>query len=279
MRMLILLFCLALGTPVLAASADLAPATRAFDDGAFSRAAFLARKLDTSQGDAFAARAELVQGEFVSVGAGRRAAFDRALADARRAILRDPARPEGHLYLAVALGLVARGEGVLMAHLAGYGDEARAHIDRALALAPDNAWAHAALGGWHLEIAYAGGLVGAALYGASVEAGEASYERALALDPGNISIAWQYAFQLAGIGGKSRIDRAQALLAAILEHPPQTALDRFLRDGAAELAAAVESRNRPEMLRVVTRRLGRDGFGATAPGPRLETRPSVGRTR
>lgn len=277
MRALVFLFCLAVAAPALATGDDLAPAAAAFDDGTFLRAARLARDLGTAEGDAFAARAELAQGEFVAQPAARHAALDRAVADARRSIVRDEAHPEAHLYLAVALGLIARGEGGLAAHLAGYGDEARLYIDRALELAPDNAWGHAALGGWHLEIAHTGGFVGGVIYGASAGEGEAAYERALALDPENMSIAWQYAFQMAGLGGEARRVRARQLLAAVLERPPHTALDRLLREGAEELDAALASGDEAEILGVVTARLGR-AAGEPA-GPRLETRPSVGRTR
>lgn len=277
MRTLILFFCLAFAAPVLAAGGDVGPAAAAFDEGIFLRAARLARDLGTAEGDAFAARAELAQGEFVARPAVRRAALDRAVADARRSIARDAAHPEAHLYLAVALGLIARGEGGLAAHLAGYGNEARRHIDRALELAPDNAWGHAALGGWHLEIAHTGGFVGGVIYGASAGQGEAAYERALALDPENMSIAWQYAFQMAGLGGEARLARARQLLAAILERPPHTALDRLLHDGARELDAALESGGEAEIRRIVTSRLGR--VTGEPAGPRLETRPSIGRTR
>lgn len=269
----------ALPVPVIAMTGDLEPAAAAFDNGVFSRAARLARDLGTAEGDAFAARAELARREFIAVPASRRAALDKATADARRAVARDPKRPEGHLYLAVALGLIARGEGGLAAHLAGYGGEARRHIDTALQLAPDNAWAYAALGGWHLEIAHTGGFVGAALYGAGAADGEAAYERALTLDPENISIAWQYAFQIAGMGGEVRRARARQLLAAILKNPSHTALDVLLRGHAAELAAAVDNDDRAEILRIVTLRLGRAEAGAAPPGSRVVPRPPIGRTR
>jgi len=269
----------ALPMPVIAMAGDLEPAAAAFDNGVFARAARLARDLGTAEGDAFAARAELARREFIAVPASRRAALDKATADARRAIARDPKRPEGHLYLAVALGLIARGEGGLAAHLAGYGGEARRHIDTALQLEPENPWAHAALGGWHLEIAHTGGFVGAALYGAGAAEGEAAYERALTLDPENISIAWQYAFQIAGMGGEARRARARQLLAAILENPSPTALDVLLRGHAAELAAAVDNDDRAEILRIVTLRLGRMEAGTAPPGSRVVPRPPIGRTR
>jgi tetratricopeptide (TPR) repeat protein len=248
------LLCVA---PAVALDRDLAAAQAAFDSGAFGRAALLARKVQTGEGDALASRAEMVRGDFISTGEARLAHFEAALRDGRRAVARAPDRPEAHLAVAVALGLVARREGSMAAHFGGMASEARNHIDRALALNPDNAWAHAALGGWHLEIAYEGGPLGSVVYGASAEAGIAAYEQALVLDPANMSIAWQYAFQLAGFGGPDRLARASELIGGIVEREPHTALETLLRDAALELKQALDSRDTAAVSRIVALRLGR----------------------
>lgn len=260
LRAALLLFAALLAAaPAFALDRGLADAQAAFDSGAFGRAALLARKLHTGAGDALASRAEMVRGDFMSTGPARLAHFEAALRDGRHAVAREPDRPEAHLAVAVALGLVARREGSMAAHFRGMAKEARAHIDRALALNPDNAWAHAALGGWHLEIAYAGGPLGKIVYGASAEAGIAAYERALALDPANMSIAWQYAFQLAGFGSRERIARASELIGGIVARRPRTALETLLRDAALELKQALDRRDMAAVSRIVALRLGRAG--------------------
>lgn len=258
LRPAILLFAALLAAaPASALDRGLAEAQAAFDDGAFGRAALLARKLQTGAGDALASRAEMVRGDFGSTGPARLAHFEAALRDGRHAVAREPDRPEAHLAIAVALGLIARREGSMAAHFKGMATEARDHIDRALALNPDNAWAHAALGGWHLEIAYEGGPLAKVVYGASAEAGIAAYERALALDPANMSIAWQYAFQLAGFGGRERVARASDLIGGIVARRPRTALETLLRDAALELKQALDRHDMAAASRTVALRLGR----------------------
>lgn len=272
LRIMVLVLVAALqAIPASALDRGLAAAQAAFDSGAFARAALLARKLHSGEGDALASRAEMVRGEFEAASGERLPRFKAALADARRAVLRAPDRPEAHLAIAVALGLIARSEGSMVAHFKGMATEARAHIDRALALNADNAWAHAALGGWHLEIAYAGGTLGSIIYDASAGTGTAAYERALALDPGNMSIRYQYAFQLVGLGGEEQLARASELLADIVARKPRTALETLLRQSASELKEALDRGDAKAAARIVAVRLGRAAAS--------EPRPAEIRTR
>ncbi|ABS62057.1 conserved hypothetical protein [Parvibaculum lavamentivorans DS-1] len=267
LRALLLFAAVLAAAPALAFDRGLAEAQAAFDSGAFARAAMLARRLQTGEGDALASRAEMVRGDFGAEGDARLVRFEAALRDGRRAVARAPERPETHLAVAVALGLVARREGSMAAHFTGMATEARAHIDKALALNPDNAWAHAALGGWHLEIVHAGGPLGGVVYGASADEGIAAYERALALDPANMSIAWQYAFQLAGFGTTAKTARAGELLAEIAGREPATALEKLLRDAALELKQALDANDMAAASRIVALRLGRAAPPAQAPAP------------
>lgn len=267
--LLVLLFAF---SPVQAAERSLAAAQSEFDAGNFAEAAVLARKLRTAKGDALASRAEAVRGQFMAEGDERLRRFRIALADGRRAVSRAPDLPEAHLAVAVALGLVARCEGGMHAHFEGLGTEARTEIDEALALDDGNAWAHAALGGWHLEIVYEGGLLGAAIYDASAKAGIASYERALTLDPENISIAWQYAYQLVGLGGEANLTRAEALLGEMTARPPETALEEILARSAMRLKEALEKRDRTEVARLVAEGLGRRAVARPDGAPENRTR-------
>ena len=268
---LLLVFLFAV-SPAGALERGLAEAQSAFDAGNFAHAATLARKLRSAKGDALASRAEMVRGEFLSEGDERLRRFNAGLADARRAVARGPDVPEAHLAVAVGLGLVSRSMGGIKAHFEGWGSEARSHIDRALAINENNAWAHAALGGWHLEIVHEGGVIGAAIYGASLRAGIEAYERALILDPDNVSIAWQYAFQLAGIDGAANSARAKELLDRLLAREPRTALETILRDSALPLRDALQRDDRAEVARLVAEGLGRrmvsKSDGAPLPGKR-----------
>jgi tetratricopeptide (TPR) repeat protein len=217
-------------------------ARAAFTRGDFVEAIAVARLVGTAQGAALAARAGLAQGDFIASPATRRSIFQQAEMDARLAIARDPQDPEGHLYLALALGFLGRLDGTLAAHFAGYAEEARQHIDRALALAPESAWAHALSGGWNLEIVRDGGMLGETLYGASLDKGIAAYRRALELEGGNTAIAYQYALQLLALGGAPH--RAEALreLANALKTRPE--------DAAPEDAVEVLARRRAQRLKL-----------------------------
>ena len=75
---------------------------------------------------------------------------------ARRAIAADPHKPEGHIYLAVAMGYEARIVGPVWARAHNYPGHAKDELDAALAIDPKSPWALGALGGWNVEIVRTG---------------------------------------------------------------------------------------------------------------------------
>lgn len=231
-------------------------ARKAFDEGAFLDAANLARPLGTSEAAALAARAELAEGDFRAPRAAKRDNFKRAEEDARAAIERDPKNPEGHLYLALALGFLGRMDGSLAAHFAGYATEARRNIDMALALAPDSAWAHALSGGWNLEIVRDGGMLGESIYGASLEKGCADYARALELDPRNTAIAYQYALQLVAMGTASRWTEAMNILGSALDSEPGDVLEALSRRRAQRLKLVLSTHDEAALKAIIRDQLG-----------------------
>src|SRR5262249_13220241 len=83
--------------------------------------------------------------------------LERAEDFARRSVTADPRLPDGHIYIAMTLGYETRIVGIIHARLKGYAEEAKAELDEALKLDPDNAWALASLGGWSIEIVRNGG--------------------------------------------------------------------------------------------------------------------------
>ncbi|HEX7777395.1 MAG TPA: hypothetical protein VF449_12790 [Parvibaculum sp.] len=240
----------------IAAAQGLDAARTAFAQGAFLDAAALARPLGTSDGAALAARAELAQGDFLATSATRRSNFEQAEKDARTAIALDPNNPEGHLYLALALGFLGRMDGSIAAHFAGYAAEARAHIDKALALAPDSPWPHALSGGWNLEIVHDGGMLGETLYGASLEKGCADYARALEIDPRNTAIAYQYALQLSAMGTSQRRAQATRVLGIALQSAPGNALEVLSRRRAQRLKLVLDTHDDVGLKAIIRDQLG-----------------------
>lgn len=272
-----LLLFLVLALPA-EASEGLEAALDACARGEFREAASLARELRTSEGMALAARAELAEGDFLAPRSSRRSDFEHAARDAREAVALDPQNPEGHLYLALALGFLGRLDGSVVAHFAGYAEEAREHIDQALALAPMNPWANALLGGWNLEIVRNGGAIGESLYGASVEKGIAAYRHALALDPGNAAIAYQYALQLVALGGDSRRAEARRALAGVLESDPNDASKILAHRRNEQLRFALDMRDEARLRGILRDRLGISARSVRSAGAAAKGR-SIGSPR
>ncbi len=269
-RALLLLF-LVLAFPA-EASEGFKAALDACARGEFREAAQMARALGTSEGMALAARAELAEGDYLASRSSRRDEFERAARDAREAIALDPQNPDGHLYLAVALGFLGRIDGSIVAHFAGYAEEARDHIDRALAIQPANPWANALLGGWNLEIVRDGGSIGESLYGASLEKGVSAYEHALALDAGNVAIAYQYALQLAALGGNHRVEARRVLVSALFSRP-NDASEILAYRRAEALMSAFDMHDEARLRGIL-----RDRLGISAGPVRSAERPGNGRS-
>lgn len=284
MRALWLAILCLVGIAISAAAADpdtlVDTAYHAFDEGRFLEAAALARRSATPEGYAFAARAELVHADFIAPREARLASILRAEEDARTAISLAPDLAEGHLQLAIALGLRGRVEGRMTAHFEGYADEARAHLDYVVAREPDNPWVHALLGGWHLEISEEGGSLGRTLYGAGIERGVAEYERALSLSENDLVIGYQCALQLAALDDETYKARAETLLEDIAVPEPPTALQRLTLERIDDLRAALESGDRERIRQVVLRQKGEAMDLPSKPvRPRHSIRPPIGLPR
>lgn len=251
----LLLFLLTIAFPAEALE-GLEAARDAYRVGEFGEAADMARGLGTAESGALAARAELAEGDFLAPPSSRRDYFERAAEDARAAIARDPRKKEAHLYLALALGFLGRLDGSIAAHFAGYAEEAREHIDQALALAPTDPWANALLGGWNLEIVRDGGVFGEKFYGASLEKGISAYTYALALDAGNAAIAYQYSLQLIALGGAWRRAEAREVLAGALRSSPDDAFETLAHRRAERLVLMLDAHNEDGLHAILRDQLG-----------------------
>ncbi|MDE1172950.1 MAG: hypothetical protein PW790_04635 [Parvibaculaceae bacterium] len=231
-------------------------AESAFAAGDFQQAASLARSQGGAAGYAFAARALIAYGDYVAPRDKACDIFRQAQSDARTALDLDPSFAPAHIYVAIALGFAARAEGGLAAHLQGLPGMAKMHIDRAIELNPGDPWAFAALGGWNLEISYAGGVFGEELYGASVKAGRNAYEKALQLDPQAVLIRYQYALQLAALGQAGMARDARVQLAAIIASSPHDAVERYTLAAARDLDRALASGKADAVQGIIHVRMG-----------------------
>jgi tetratricopeptide (TPR) repeat protein len=155
---------------------------------------------------------------------------------ARRAIAADTDAPDGHVWLAAALGYEARIVGLLRARLDDDPAQAKTNLDDALRVQPDNAYALAALGGWNVEIVRTGGkFLANKLYSASAEQGIALFDRAIRTAPRNVAVRYQIGLSLAGLNSEIYRSRIDCELEAAIHATPETAYEKFVQGRAAEL--------------------------------------------
>jgi hypothetical protein len=157
---------------------------------------------------------------------------ERALALARGSVA-------ARLQLAAALGMKGRRSSIREAVRAGYAPRGRRLIEEAIVAAPDEPWAHALLGGWHLEVLRRGGHWGAMFYGARLSEGLAAFDRARMLAPNDPAIAVQYGAALLALDAQRFVTRAADLFAAARVCVARDALERHLVAAAARLVAII----------------------------------------
>jgi hypothetical protein len=189
---------------------------------------------NTAVGFSLAARAALT--DDVSRNTPCLACLERAEGFARRAVAADPNYPEGQIDLAVSLGLKTHIEGIVVAKLSGYPEQARRAIDAALAAEPGNLWALAARGGWNLEIVgHAGTGLADLLYGATIAKGMTAFAAAFKTAPDNIVLRYQYALTLADCDSARFRDEIDDALGRAANGKADTVYERLVQTRAVAL--------------------------------------------
>ncbi len=235
---------------------DLAAAETLYAAGDFAAASRMALGVAEAVGDALAARALLAEVRMVPR-EERAALVQQAHAAAQSAIERDAGQIEGHLQLAVVLGFEGRAMGNFAAHQKGLAEDARTAIDAALALSPDNAWARALSGTWHLEIVSgAGPIMAIALYGANRSDGLADIRAAVATPDSNAIIRHQCALQLLAHDSDIFGAEAERMLVAALSGPRGDAFQKYTTRQADKLLRAYRTGNASLLKREIERQQG-----------------------
>ncbi|MBI1358652.1 MAG: hypothetical protein GC155_00025 [Alphaproteobacteria bacterium] len=169
---------------------------------------------------------------------------DRAAADAREALKLDPQHEEARLQLAIAISLKSRAMSLMDAWYAGYGGEGRKLAEEVLATDPGNYYAHGFLAVWNVEVRRRGGVLGAGLLKASVEAGRRQYEQAARLAPDDVGIHWQFARALTALDADRYGDEASAILDRALAATASDHVEMVMQARAAQLAEALKENRR-----------------------------------
>jgi hypothetical protein len=219
---------------------DLTEASALYDQGVMLKAAELARGFGTADGHALASQATLVAAIYQRPGHDN-AMLQQAADDARRALALDPDHVQAHLQLALALGYIAE-EDPISAHFDGTARDGKALLDRALALAPDSAWAHGLLGVWHLRLVkHAGPLLAQSLYDASLDRGREQCAEAASLAPDEVAIRFGCAISLLEVQPRRYVGEAAAILDTVVRLPAKDAATRMVQAEARRRLAALES--------------------------------------
>ena len=169
----------------------------------------------------------------------------RAETLARKATALDPKLADAHVYLAVAMGQEARIVGPVWARAHNYPGQAKDELDAALAIDAKNAWALAALGGWHVEIVRTGGdYLASWLYDATVDQGLAFFAAAFKVAPDNLTLRYQYALSLSGYDADRFSKEIKDAFARIAKLKPATAYETLAKSRAAELSVLLAKPDR-----------------------------------
>jgi hypothetical protein len=237
---LLLALALAMGVVIPAHGQDLALANTLYDQGVMLKAAELARGFGSAEGYALASKSTLVAAVYQKSRLDV-ALLQQAAEDARAALALDPDHVPALLQLALAIGYMAE-EDPIGAHFEGSPHEGKALLDRALALAPDNAWAHGMLGVWHLRlIKYAGPLLAQSLYDASLDRGLEQCAEAASLAPDDLAIRFGCAVSLLEAHPRRYADEAADMLDTVVQLPAKDAAARLVQAEARRRLAALKS--------------------------------------
>lgn len=207
-----IVFALLFVLPFPAWSASLANAALAYQSGDWPKAETLARTNGSADGLALAARAILTRAMIDGARQIAPARLKEARSLAERALGVDPRHIEGRLQLATALGMEARIVPPMMALADGLPQRARRLLVTVSRDAPDNAWAWALIGGWHIEAIRQGGAAAQVTLGANITLGKAAFTKALALDPTEPAIPFYYAASLLNLQGSATQQEIRKLL-------------------------------------------------------------------
>jgi tetratricopeptide (TPR) repeat protein len=154
--------------------------------------------------------------------------FEEVMARAVAQAAKEPKNANAHYQYAYSAGRYSQRISIAKALAQGYGGKIRSALEAALKIEPKHADAHIALGAFHAEIIdKIGGMVGRLTYGASKEAAEEHYKKALKLTPDSPIAHIEYANGLMMLHGKKAIGEASALYEKASKMKPKDAMEKL----------------------------------------------------
>jgi hypothetical protein len=224
---------LAIGAPALADTASL------FRDGKFAEAAQAGVREGTPEAQVLAARSLLAVAAYRTADKPRAVALCNdaaALADA--ALKQKPGYGPAILQKGIAVGYVAKLE-----RSQGKGKAARKLMDEARLAMPGDAFAWAALGGWHGEaVATLGGFLAGAALGAKKAEAITAFDTALTKPGAGAVVPTYYAFTLLSLDAGNAA-RAQTLLTQATRATPADAFEALLKRQAEQVLPLLQKKD------------------------------------
>ncbi len=236
------IFALTVAVALLGATPALsAPDMTAFDlftRGDYEAAADWAVKKGSAEDLALAAQALNAISYFDYDRKAVRERADKALALAEQAIAADGGLPDARLQAGISHSLKGSRMAPVKALFSGVASKARARLDEALAMAPEDATVLSTSAAWRIEVSRKGG---GALKGADPQKGFDEMSKARTLAPEDPVIAHECAFRLLGDGRKEWRAPALACLDAAISAEPMTQFESDVQALSRGLKAAVDA--------------------------------------
>jgi hypothetical protein len=161
--------------------------------------------------------------------------------------------PDAFVYLAAALGYQARILGSITAQFRRYPEQAKDALEHALMVAPNDDWALAAMGAWHIEVVRNGGsLLARTVYGARVDTGRDYFYKAFTAEPNNLVIRFQFVLSLSGYDFEANSGPVTAVLDSIRAIEPRTVYEGIIKQRAQRLLDLIKANKRAEYLALVS---------------------------
>jgi tetratricopeptide (TPR) repeat protein len=194
-----------------------------YTKGDFRGAVQIAEDIQTSEGQALAAKANNTYA-LTQADNKQESIYIQSEKYARKAINLDNKNPEAYFELARALGRLSQLRGVGASLAQGLGTQIRESLESALQYDPKHAPSMVGYGLWHAEIVSKG--VGW-LYGASAEAAITYFERAIKLEPKMIIHKVEYARGLLLLDKKKYLEKAIDLLEEAIKLKPEDVAEQM----------------------------------------------------
>lgn len=250
-KLIIALALIALPAPALADAAAL------FREGKFVEAGNAGVKEGTPEALVLAARSVLAVAAYRTPDKTRAAQLcDNAAQLADMALARRPGYSPALLQKGIAIGYIAKLE-----RSPGLARQARKLMDQARGLAPDDALAWAALGGWHGEsVATLGGFLAGTALGAKKADSLKAFDTALTKDGAGATVPTFYAFTLLALDADNA-PRARTLLAQAARSTARDGFEALLKRQAEQVLPLLQ-KNDVAGARALAKRL--QPFGTLA---------------